>query len=61
MREFSGLVAILDFEDEWPTRVVELIVNLAAWYAAHPALANYEEWNKSIPFFRTMKLTFIIS
>ena len=41
MREFSELTVILDFEDEWPARVGELIVDLATWYAAHPALANY--------------------
>lgn len=34
----DSLSVVIRYQDEWPTRVAELIGDLATWYAAHPSI-----------------------
>ena len=35
------LSVAFDYQDKWPTRIAEFIVNLSEWYAAHPNLSDF--------------------
>ena len=41
MSAVDPLTVVIKHQDEWPLRVGEFIVDLAQWYAAHPALSEF--------------------